>query len=123
MRYALVLTHAEPAPGEVSETEIAEAQAAFNSYTKSLEAAGVLRAAEILQQSHATTTVTTRDGSLKVQDGPYVESKEMLAGVFIIEAPDLDAALAWAEQCPAARWGSIEVRPVAIAFLDGEWRG
>lgn len=122
MRYALTLTYGEPAAGEIPEEQMAAARAAFDAYAKSLEAAGVLRAAEVLEQSHATTTVTLREGSLEVQNGPYVESKEMLAGFFIIDVPDLDAALAWAEQCPAAQWGVIEIRPVAVAFLDGEWR-
>lgn len=122
MRYALALIHGEPAPGEIPEKEMQAAQAAFDAYAKSLQAAGVLRSAEILQQSHATTTVTARDGAFKVQDGPFAESKEMLGGVFIIEVADLDAAIGWAEKCPATQWGVIEVRPVAVAFLDGEWR-
>jgi hypothetical protein len=45
----------------------------------------------------------------------------MLAGVFIVDVPDLDAALAWAERCPAAQYGVIEVRPAAISIVDGQW--
>lgn len=122
MRYSLLLHQIEPADGEIPDETMAEAQIAFDTYAKSLDAAGVLLAAEILAPSSATTTVTLRDGSLKVQDGPFAEAKEMLAGVFLIEVDDLDAALAWAEQCPAAQWGNIEVRPIAISYYDGAWQ-
>lgn len=122
MRYSLLLHHIEPADGEIPDDQMAEAQVAFDAYAKSLDAAGALLAAEILAPSPLTTTVTRRDGDLQVQDGPFAEAKEMLAGVFVVDVPDLDAALAWAEQCPAAQWGSIEVRPAAISFYDGEWR-
>jgi hypothetical protein len=122
MRYALLLNHPEPAPGDIPEDVLRSFQAAFDAYAKSLDAAGVLRAAEILSPSELTTTVTLREGALRVQDGPFAESKEMLGGVFVIDVPDLDAALAWAEKCPAAQYGVIEVRPMAISFLDGEWR-
>lgn len=122
MRYALLLNNREPAPGEIPEEEIASVQAAFGAYARDLDAAGVLLAADILAPSQLTTTVTVREGSLKVQDGPFAEAKEMVSGVFIIDVPDLDAALAWAERCPAAQYGVIEVRPTAITFVDGEWR-
>ncbi len=121
MRYALLLNHGEPAPGEIPDEAIAETQAAFGKYADDLVAAGVLVGADILVPSAATTTVTLREGSLKVQDGPFVESKEMLAGVFVIDVPDLDAALAWAERCPAAQYGVIEVRPVGTYVADGQW--
>ena len=61
-----------------------------------------------------TTTYTARSGAPEVQDGPFADTKERLAGVFVIDVPDLDAALNWAGQCPAAGWGSIEIRPVAV---------
>lgn len=122
MRYALLLNHVEPAPGDIPAEEIASVQAAFNAYAQALDAAGVLRAADILSPSALTTTLTVRDGTLKVQDGPFAEAKEMVSGIFVIEVPDLDAALAWAERCPAAQYGAIEVRPTAITYVDGEWR-
>jgi hypothetical protein len=81
----------------------------------------VLVAGEILQPVVASTTVTLRNGSVQVQDGPFADTKEALAGVFVIDVPDLDAALAWAEKCPGAQYGVIEVRPVAISLIDGAW--
>jgi hypothetical protein len=53
-----------------------------------------------------------RDGKRHVQDGPFADTKEQLAGYFIIEAPDLDAALEWAARSPSAAYASVEVRPV-----------
>ena len=66
-------------------------------------------------------TVTRRDGGLRVQDGPFAETKEALAGVFVLDVADLDAAIGRAEKCPGAQWGVIEVRPAATAFVDGRW--
>ncbi|MEU4626498.1 YciI family protein [Actinoplanes sp. NPDC023801] len=117
MRYALLMHHHEPAEGELS----AEAQRAFDVYAKALQQAGVLLAAEVLQPMDASTTVTNRDGAVQVQDGPFAATKEALAGVFLIDVPDLDAAIGWAGKCPGAQWGTMEIRPVATSFVDGGW--
>jgi hypothetical protein len=121
MRYALLMHYREPAEGEISEAAIAEAMEAFGAYGRALEQAGVLLSADVLQPTAATTTVTRREGSLQVQDGPFAETKEALAGVFVLDLPDLDAAIGWAEKCPGAQWGVIEVRPIATAYVDGGW--
>jgi len=121
MRYALLMRYREPGEGEISAEAIAEAQAAFGAYGRALESAGVLVAGDVLQPTAATTTVTRRDGGLRVQDGPFAETKEALAGVFLLDVPDLDAAIGWAEKCPGAQWGVIEVRPTATALIKGEW--
>jgi hypothetical protein len=121
MRYALLLHYREPAEGEISEEAIAEAQQAFDAYGRALEQAGVLLSADVLQPVVASTTVTRREGVLRVQDGPFAETKEALAGVFLVDVSDLDAAIGWAEKCPAAQWGVLEVRPTATAFVDGGW--
>ena len=122
MRYALLIHYGEPREGEIADEVIAEAKAAFDAYGRALRAAGVLLLADVLQPTAATTTVTRRDGDLRVQDGPFAETKEALAGVFFVDVPDLDAAIGWAEKCPAAQWGSVEVRPSGTAFIDGAWR-
>jgi hypothetical protein len=70
----------------------------------------VLLSADVLQPSAATTTVTRRDGGLQAQDGPFAETKEALAGIFVLEVADLDAAIGWAEKCPGPQWGVVEVR-------------
>jgi hypothetical protein len=121
MRYALLLHYFEPAEGELSDEMMAQGRQAFDVYGKALHQAGVLRSADVLCQTPSTTTVSRRDGAPRVQDGPFAETKEALAGVFLIDVPDLDAAIGWAEKCPAAEWGAMEIRPVATAFLDGAW--
>jgi hypothetical protein len=121
MRYVLLMHYREPGEGEISEEAITEAMEAFGAYGRALEEAGVLLSADVLQPTAATTAVTRREGTLRVQDGPFAETKEALAGVFVLEVPDLDAAIGWAEKCPGAQWGVIEVRPTATAFVNGRW--
>jgi hypothetical protein len=99
-----------------------EGQRAFASYAAALDAAGVLLSAEVLQPSVSTTTVRLVDGSLQVQDGPFADTKEQLGGTFVLDVPDLDAALSWAGKAPAVAWGGVEVRPGAVYYADGSWR-
>jgi hypothetical protein len=76
---------------------------------------GVLRAADPLQASSTATTVRLKNGKPLVTDGPYAETKEQLAGYYILECQDLDEALAWAAKIPTACAGTagcIEVRPI-----------
>ncbi|MCU1439594.1 MAG: hypothetical protein JWP85_591 [Rhodoglobus sp.] len=121
MRYSLLLNYSEAEGAALPEEAMAEGRAAFDAYAKSLNEAGVLLGADVLQPTAASTTVTLRNGSLQVQDGPFADTKEQLGGVFLIDVPDLDAALAWAEKCPAAQWGTVEIRPVGVYFSDGQW--
>jgi hypothetical protein len=65
-----------------------------------------------LQPTASATTVKMRDGKRLITDGPFAETKEQLGGYYLVEAPDLDQAIAIAEKIPAARYGSIEVRPI-----------
>jgi hypothetical protein len=117
----MLMHYQEPGEGAISEDAIAEAKEAFGAYGRALESAGVLLSADVLQPTAATTTVTRREAVLQVQDGPFAETKEALAGVFVLDVPDLDAAISWAEKCPGAQWGVIQVRPTATAFVNGEW--
>lgn len=82
------------------------------SFGDSLRQDGVLHAAEPLYPVDTATTVRVRQGRVTVTDGPFAETKEQLAGFYLIEAADLDEALATAARIPPAREGSIEVRPV-----------
>jgi hypothetical protein len=81
MRYALLMHYREPAEGEISEEAIAEAREAFAAYGRALASAGGLLSADALRPSAATTTVTCREGGPRVQDGPFAETKEALAGI------------------------------------------
>jgi hypothetical protein len=77
-----------------------------------LHAEGRVIAAEPLHPVHTATTLRVRDGTLTMTDGPFAETKEQLAGFYLIDAADLDEALALAARIPPVRAGSIEVRPV-----------
>jgi hypothetical protein len=77
-----------------------------------LQKAGVIVGGERLRPSASGTTVRVADGKTKVLDGPYAETKEQLGGFYMIEVPDLDAALSWAARCPGASHGVMEVRPI-----------
>jgi hypothetical protein len=68
-------------------------------------------AAEALQPVHTATTVRVRNGQVSVTDGPFAETKEQLAGFYLIDAKDLNEAIQLASKIPPARVGSIEVRP------------
>jgi hypothetical protein len=86
--------------------------AAWTGYIAALTDSGVLVAAAGLQPPTTATTVRRREGRRLVQDGPFADTKEQLGGYFVIEVPDLDAALGWADRCPSAGYASVEVRPL-----------
>jgi hypothetical protein len=121
MRYTLLLHYQELTADELGEEAWEEGKAAFHAYAEALEEASVLVSAEVLQPSASSTTLTAANGKVQIQDGPFADTKEQLGGTFVLEVPDLDAALAWAEKCPAAQWGTIEIRPSAVRFTDGSW--
>jgi hypothetical protein len=92
-------------------------------YDRSLRKGGRCIASEALQPVHTATTVRVRDGRLSVIDGPFAETKEFLAGFYLIDAADRNEAIQIASQMPPARVGSIEVRPVReLTSTSGERR-
>jgi hypothetical protein len=121
MRYALLLHYPEMTADDLGPEALAEGMREFDEYAKALDAAGVLASAEVLQPSSVTTTVQGGDGSLRVQDGPFADTKEQLGGTFVVEVNDLDAAIEWARKAPSVAWGAVEIRPVATRFVDGAW--
>jgi hypothetical protein len=114
VKYTLFLYSDETSLAQVPPEALHQMQAAFAGYTQALMDAGVFVATDWLKPSFAGTTLTLHDGGRRVQYGPYAATKEQLGGFYIIDVTDLDAALAWAEKCPAARHGIIEVRPSAL---------
>ena len=81
-------------------------------FGEALRAGGHSIAAQALQSVHSATTVRVRNGKTSVTDGPFAETKEQLAGFYLIDARDLNEAIQLAAKIPPARVGSIEVRPV-----------
>lgn len=120
MRDPMLLHNNEPAEGGISKEQVMTFQAAFDRYAKALEQPSVLISAEILQPSTATTTFTLRNGQREIRQGPLHNTPEKLAGCFVIDIPDLDTALNWAERCPGAQYSILEIRPSAIVFSKGE---
>jgi hypothetical protein len=86
---------------------------AWRAYYKSLVEAGIYVGGDPLEVPETGTTVRIKDGKRGVQDGPYADTKEQLAGFLILEVPSLDEALDWAARCPAASAGAVEVRPLS----------
>lgn len=121
MQYSLFLYSQEATDVDISPEVMAQFEAAFDAYAQSLDAAGVLVSADILQPVSSSTTLRLRDGVPRVQDGPFADTKEKLNGTFVIDVPDVDAALAWAEKCPGAQYGVMEIRPSALVFAGGQW--
>ena len=109
MKYALLVHQSQE---YFDRRDNAAAIAAGKAYGEALQAAGVLVGGAGLESPQAATTVSVRNGKRQVQDGPYAETKEFLAGIGIIDVPDLDAALEWAARHPAAAYASVEVRPL-----------
>ena len=114
MRYMMLIHHDEVALANAPQRELWADYAAFNEALA--KASGHSAAGERLQPASAATTVRTLDGRTDVLDGPYADTKEQLAGYFMLEAADLDEAIAWAKRCPSSRYGSIEIRPLADTY-------
>lgn len=81
-------------------------------YAESIQGSGRMIAAEALESVQTATTVRMRGGKLSITDGPFAETKEQLAGFYLIDAKDLNEAIQVAGHIPAARVGCVEVRPV-----------
>jgi len=111
MQYLLMLYSNESRWPNMTPAEQERGIAAYKAYTEALSNAGVLKGSNRLQPSSTATTVCVADGKSQVLDGPYADSKEQLAGYYLIDVPDLDAALSWAARCPGASHGIVEVRP------------
>ncbi len=112
MQYMLLIYGSEAALQSASKEAAGQMTAAFGAYTEAMKKAGVYLGGNRLQPTSSATTVRAPNGKSNVLDGPYAETKEQLGGYYMIEAPDLDAALVWAARCPGAAYGAIEVRPL-----------
>lgn len=115
MHYLLMLVNApdawQPAdrvPGSADDDVAAD----WTAYTRALHAAGVLVGGHALGPADTATTVRVRNGRRLLTDGPFADTEEHLLGYYLIDVPDLDAALQWAARVPNVRTGAIEVRPV-----------
>jgi hypothetical protein len=111
MQYALLI-HEQPE--EMVKRTSAEAPAywaAWSAFSRAIAESGVMRGGAGLELPSTATTVTLAAGGPQLHDGPYADSKEQFGGFYLIEAKDLDEALAWAARVPSPG-GKIEVRPL-----------
>jgi hypothetical protein len=112
MQYLLMLYADESNWANMTTEQQQQGYAAYVAYREALSGAGALVGSNRLRPAGTATTLHSANGKLQVLDGPFIDSKESLGGYFLIEAPDLDAAIAWAAKCPGVHHGSIEVRAI-----------
>jgi hypothetical protein len=110
MQYLLLIYEGEKRFQNLSKPDLMSEMGAYNAFGK--EFAGAIQGGNALQATSSATTVRVREGKRLTTDGPFAETKEQLGGYYLVEAKDLDAAIAMAAQIPGARHGSVEVRPI-----------
>jgi hypothetical protein len=111
MRYLLMI-HTSEAAGDRAEEIEGGVSPEYAEFAKNMAERGVLQGGERLRLTTDATTVRVRDGEVLTTDGPFAETKEQLAGYFLVDCQDLDEAIEVAAQIPGAKIGSIEVRPI-----------
>jgi hypothetical protein len=112
MQYLLMIYTSEATKKAIPPAEMGTILQAYSAYTDAMNQAGVLRAGERLHPTANATSVRVRNGKSEVLNGPFADTQEQLGGYYVIDVPDLDAALQWAARCPSSAFGTIEVRPI-----------
>jgi hypothetical protein len=112
MKYMLFLFEDEDKFDSLPEQEQGKIIGEYMDYSAALAKVGAMVGGNPLEHSRTSRRIRLANGAPRVEDGPFTDSKEQLGGYYIIEAANLDEALEWAARCPAAHYGSIEVRPV-----------
>jgi len=110
VRYVLLVCDDESI--ELTANEVSGRYAAYTECEDEIRARGALVGRERLRPTSASTTVRVRNGQLVIADGPFAETKEQIAGYFVVDCRDLDEAIELAQLIPAAQHGTVEVRPV-----------
>lgn len=112
MQYLLTLYADESGWANLTPEQQKQGVAAYGAYTQALQAAGVYVGSNRLRPANTATMLRTTNGKVQVLDGPFIDSKEQLGGYYLIDVPDLDAALSWAGKCPGVGHGTVEVRAI-----------
>ena len=112
MQYLLMIYQNEVEYAKIDAATNKKMLEEYGAFTQSIVQSGNFKAGDRLQPATTATTVRVRDGKTLTTDGPFAETREQLGGYYLIEAKDLNAALAIAARIPGARVGSIEVRPI-----------
>jgi hypothetical protein len=119
MQYLLLIYGHEDQFDKMSPAEQKKIDQEYMEFSKSIAGSGHMRGGNELDRISKAKTVRVRQGKRSVLDGPFAETKEQLGGYYLVEAKDIDEALALAARIPSARWGSIEVRPIIPHEMPG----
>jgi hypothetical protein len=114
MQYLMMIYANEAEYGKIDPATLQKVYEEYGAFTQGIVKSGNFKAGDRLQPTTTATTVRVRDGKTLTTDGPFAETREQLGGYYLVEAKDLDAALAIAARIPGARFGSIEVRPIWV---------
>ena len=114
MKYILLIYGDERVWASMSKDEMEKIYAAHRAYGEAMGKAGVILGGSELKPVTTATSVKFTGGKPRTVDGPFAETKEQLAGYYLIEAPNLEVALSWAEKMPGMTEGTVEVRPLAV---------
>lgn len=114
MQYLLLIYSKDMADIDMAAPEVQAEIEAHNEFSKEMAERGVLVGGNALESVTTATTVRVRDGETLITDGPFMETKEVLGGYYMVDAENLDEAIEIAAKIPNARSGAIEVRPVAV---------
>ncbi len=112
MKYLLLMYADEAIGANYTKEEQQAAAKTWAEFRKELAASGALLSSNGVLPGANPTTVRVREGKSLITDGPFAETHEQLGGYFLLECPDLDEAIRWAEKVPTAQFGSIEIRPL-----------
>jgi hypothetical protein len=114
MQYLLMIYQNEADYAKIDAATSQKILAEYSAFTQGIIQSGNFKAGDRLQPISTATTVRVREGKTLTTDGPFAETREQLGGYYLVEAKDLDTALAIAAKIPGARYGSIEVRPIWV---------
>ena len=114
MQYMLLIYGDPTARESLSDEERGQMLEAYGAFTQELRDSGAMVAGDALDSPQTATTVRVKNDETLTTDGPFAETKEQLGGYYLIEAGSLDEAIEWAAKIPAARYGSVEVRPIVV---------
>lgn len=112
MRYMLLIHGNEKLMNAATPTDETGMSPDYAAYNEAMAKAGIMLGGERLRPTATAASVRIVDGKTEVLDGPYAETKEQFGGYYMIDVPDMEQAVAWAARCPAARHGTVEVRPI-----------
>lgn len=112
MKYMMLIYTPEMDSSDWSPEDQQAELAKWFAYSEDMSKAGAMIAGDALQPTATATCVRQREGKDLVTDGPFAETKEVLGGYYLMEVPSIDEAIEWAKRCPAAGYGTLELRPL-----------